>query len=263
MDNKTLALKDGPAIALQRKPVPSASMLIEPAADTEQIVKAWRSYLELKSKLLDDNDYQAIRGKKYIKKSGWRKIQTAFAISDELIREQRKEYSGGVFVYELTVKVSSQNGRFSYGVGSCASNERSFAHKEHDVRSTAHTRAKNRAISDLVGFGEVSAEEVNSDSSASVDYNAGNSGEIFDTQADDQAEPEYKEVSDEQNEAEEEDAGEEPPATLRQRNFLRKLLMDRTGGDNEQFRRLYAGTTGLTKPECSRTISALLNGGSV
>lgn len=30
----------------------------------------------------------------------------------------------------------------------------------HNVRSHAHTRAKNRAISDLCGFGEVSAEEV-------------------------------------------------------------------------------------------------------
>ena len=31
---------------------------------------------------------------------------------------------------------------------------------EHDVYATAHTRAKNRAISDLVGGGEVSAEEM-------------------------------------------------------------------------------------------------------
>jgi hypothetical protein len=45
-------------------------------------------------------------------------------------------------------------------VGACASNERRFAHLDHDVRATAHTRGKNRAIADLVGGGEVSAEEL-------------------------------------------------------------------------------------------------------
>jgi len=34
---------------------------------------------------------------------------------------------------------------------------------EHNVRSHAHTRAFNRAVSNLVGFGEVSAEEVDPD----------------------------------------------------------------------------------------------------
>ena len=45
-------------------------------------------------------------------------------------------------------------------VGSCASNERRFAHIDHDVRAIAHTRSKNRAVADLVGGGEVSAEEI-------------------------------------------------------------------------------------------------------
>ena len=35
-----------------------------------------------------------------------------------------------------------------------------FSNPENDVRGTAHTRAKNRAISDLIGAGEVSAEEI-------------------------------------------------------------------------------------------------------
>ena len=65
------------------------------------------------------------------------------------------------FVIEVVAKVTAKNGRTSVASGSCASNERGFAHLEHDVRSTAHTRAKNRAISDMIGAGEVSAEEVN------------------------------------------------------------------------------------------------------
>ena len=35
-----------------------------------------------------------------------------------------------------------------------------FNNAEHDVLTTAHTRAKSRAIADLVGGGEVSAEEL-------------------------------------------------------------------------------------------------------
>lgn len=37
---------------------------------------------------------------------------------------------------------------------------------EHNIRSHAHTRAFNRAVSNLVGFGEVSAEEVEREESA-------------------------------------------------------------------------------------------------
>ncbi|MFA5271124.1 MAG: hypothetical protein WC412_02135 [Candidatus Omnitrophota bacterium] len=152
-------VQTAPAVALQTKPIKPFSLLIQPVAENEQIILAWENYQELKRKLLNDNDYQVISGKQCIKKSGWRKIQTAFGISDELIKEERKEY-GKHFVYEVTVKTSAQNGRFAFGTGSCSSSERNFAHPEHDVRSTAHTRAKNRAISDLVGGGEVSAEEI-------------------------------------------------------------------------------------------------------
>ena len=35
-----------------------------------------------------------------------------------------------------------------------------FNNAEHDVPSTAHTRAKNRAIADLIGAGEVTADEM-------------------------------------------------------------------------------------------------------
>jgi len=152
-------VQTAPAVALQTKPIKQFSLLIQPVADNEQIVLAWENYQELKRKLLNDNDYQVISGRQCIKKSGWRKIQTAFGISDELIKEERKD-NDKQFIYAITVKASAQNGRFAYGIGSCSSSERKFAHPDHDVRSTAHTRAKNRAISDLVGGGEVSSEEI-------------------------------------------------------------------------------------------------------
>ena len=56
------------------------------------------------------------------------------------------------------------------GVASCDSREKpdSKNRLEHDVATMAHTRAKNRAISDCIGTGEVSAEEmITSDSGKS------------------------------------------------------------------------------------------------
>jgi hypothetical protein len=49
------------------------------------------------------------------------------------------------------------------GIGTCSTTERKFSKPEHDILAIAHTRAKNRAISDLIGLGEVSAEELEAD----------------------------------------------------------------------------------------------------
>lgn len=43
----------------------------------------------------------------------------------------------------------------------------------HNVRSHAHTRAFNRAVSNLVGFGEVSAEEIERDAAPAEDFIVG------------------------------------------------------------------------------------------
>lgn len=241
--------QNGAALALQKRPVLAASPLIQPVANTNEILKAWQNYQELKAKLLDNNDYQIIRAKKYIKKSGWRKIQTAFAISDELIKEERKEYKNNVFVYELTVKVSSQNGRFAYGVGSCASNERNFAHPEHDVRSTAHTRSKNRGVSDLVGFGELSAEEVNyisSDNSASNEAYEDSEGFLAPVYADN-----------------EDSEANDAPITAKQRSYLGKLIYRRCNGGGEQYQSMIEKIEGLNKRQASRMINALLIGSNM
>jgi len=58
-------------------------------------------------------------------------------------------------------------GRSSIGTAIASSREKDrWAHEEHDVYTLCHTRAKNRAIADLVGGGEVSAEEVSPDPGA-------------------------------------------------------------------------------------------------
>ena len=156
-----------PAEALATRE-PADVSIIRPVASADEVMAAWRQFQELKRSLLTIEDYQDIQGKLRIKKSGWRKIAAAFGISDQIVREERREIEGGstggrYFVWEITVRAIAPNGRYSDAVGSCASNERRFAHLDHDVRATANTRAKNRAIADLVGGGEVSAEELDAE----------------------------------------------------------------------------------------------------
>jgi ssDNA-binding Zn-finger/Zn-ribbon topoisomerase 1 len=162
-----------------------SSQVVAPVVTPQQAKEAWNMFQATKKSLLEGSDYQSIitksfRGgswitekKPFVKKSGWRKLATAFNLSDTVIKELRVHYDAMPyrsgkdaivmrpgFVWEMTVRAIAPNGRYAEGVGSCASNERGFAHIEHDVRATAMTRAKNRAISDLIGGGEVSAEEM-------------------------------------------------------------------------------------------------------
>jgi len=146
--------------------VPAPVMtLIEPAAEIEELKKHWLKIQELKKSILDKSDISDIQGKTYVKRSGWRKLQAAFAISDRIISKEREDQGDGQFLWRIEVEAfHPKSGRSSTGVGACSSKERKFAHIDHDVFAIAHTRAKNRAISDLIGLGEVSAEEIEADS---------------------------------------------------------------------------------------------------
>lgn len=231
-----------PAVTLAKIKQPQ-SLLIKPVASTNDIVEAWEDYQNLKAKLLNESDYQIISGKNCIKKSGWRKIQTAFSISDELMSEIRKDYKD-YFVYEITVKTIAPNGRFAFGIGSCASNERKFAHVEHDTRSTAHTRAKNRAIADLVGGGDVSAEEMDHDQNeseeASVDSNYFN--QLF-----------------QGRDTEREKSNDSFSMTDKQKKYLTSLMNERISDNEEREQKLEWLESGISRQEASEAIAELLS----
>jgi len=71
------------------------------------------------------------------------------------------------FVITAVYRAKAPNGQYIDGDGTCDTWESGYPDSMHNVRATAHTRAKNRAIADLVGFGEVSAEEVRDDNTQS------------------------------------------------------------------------------------------------
>lgn len=142
------------------------------------------NYQEAIKALLTPEDYQAIGNRDFKKKSAWRKLATAFRISDEIVNEQL-EYDdlNQIIRARYRVRCTLPNGRTAEGVGVCSIFDKirynatknnsadtktpsnfelrgRFSNAEHDVPSTAHSRAKNRAIADLIGAGEVSAEEM-------------------------------------------------------------------------------------------------------
>lgn len=134
--------------------------IVQVCVSPDEIVRHMRRFQELKAKLLSREDVVTIQGKPCIKRSGWRKFALAFNLSDEINNAVKEALENDNYVWRIWVKCTAPNGRVSYGVGSCSTKERDFAHQEHDVYAIAHTRAKNRAISDLIGSGEVSAEEM-------------------------------------------------------------------------------------------------------
>lgn len=145
--------------------------------DVESAKAFMQNYQEVVEALLDDGDYQKMGKNKFKKKSAWRKLQTAFNISDSIVKEETEvDEKGQIISSKFYVKATLPNGRSSVGVGVCSIFDKitkkdasqpsnfvlrnRFNNAEHDVPSTAHTRAKSRAISDLIGAGEVSAEEL-------------------------------------------------------------------------------------------------------
>ena len=133
---------------------------VQPLFTPEQAAEALRKFERLKKEVLVRDDYQTIAGKQYIKKSGFRRIALCFNLSDRIVEQERTDREDGTFTWRIIVEARADNGRVCNGVAICDSAERNFAHLEHDVYATAHTRAKNRAISDMVAGGVVSAEEM-------------------------------------------------------------------------------------------------------
>ncbi len=157
----------------------------------EQAKREWDEYQRLTQVLLDANDYQSLgRAGRFKKKSAWRKYARAFNITDRVTFEHIERAGDGFPIWaRIRVQAEAPNGRTAEAdheshvterccpaaVGDtcprrgwsnhkvcCKAGCSGRSHWSHpgDLPATALTRAKNRAISDLIGAGEVSAEEM-------------------------------------------------------------------------------------------------------
>ncbi|CAN1304355.1 hypothetical protein LINPERPRIM_LOCUS26171 [Linum perenne] len=109
-------------------------------------VSLFKDYQNAAMEILEKSDYIMISGHPFIKKSGWRKISCFFNLSFE-IKDKSIEFDNDRNVQraEFVVRAHMQGGRFSDGWGSCERREKRFSKPNHDIPSTAETRAKNRA----------------------------------------------------------------------------------------------------------------------
>lgn len=135
--------------------------IVMPAVTADEAVNAFNAYQELAKRITTPEDIQVIQNKEFKKKSFWRKCQRFFNLSVELINERKEINKDNSYTYFVMYRAVAPNGAHCDGDGACTSNEKGRVRSEHDTRATAHTRAKNRSIADLVAFGEVSAEEIN------------------------------------------------------------------------------------------------------
>jgi hypothetical protein len=126
-------------------------------------LEAWRAYQQLCQTVLDENDYATIKGRKARKRSGWAKLRRFMNVSAPIQAERFIEIDGD-WGFEFVVRAIGPDGRYEDGDGSCFHSELAegggIAPTRHNVRAKALTRAKNRATADLIGGGEVSAEEL-------------------------------------------------------------------------------------------------------
>ena len=136
--------------------------LVRPSGSTKDLVNAMNDYQELCQSLLNDSDWQMIQGKRFPKRSAWRKLAVAYGVSFEIRdRQLLWDDDGALKAAEFVIRATAPNGRFADGWGACSVAERNAGRKAvHDIPATAETRAKNRAAADLFGMGEVSAEEI-------------------------------------------------------------------------------------------------------
>jgi len=136
--------------------------------DVVRLVAIVDAFDKFKSMVLKESDFWLDKreNKKRVKKSGWLKYALACNLNLEKVdeREVDKELPPGsgkwVTVFHFDYRAVSQTGRYAEGSGSASTDERAQSDKIiHDTRTLAQTRAMNRAISHLVGGGEISAEE--------------------------------------------------------------------------------------------------------
>lgn len=139
------------------------------AFKTQQALAA--AYDHAVAALIGPNDVQEEKGRTFKKKSAWRKLARHFQISTSVVAVERgwEEAAGEPdYVAVVTVRATAPWGQSAEAVGACATSEAVGRRviTVADALATAETRATNRAVSNLIAMGEVSAEEMSKEAKA-------------------------------------------------------------------------------------------------
>ena len=148
---------------------------VDSVPDVDTAIQQWDAYQKLCKGLLNETDYQKIQVKEkdengnyvsvtrhFKKKSAWQKLSRAFNVDTRIVdRSLERTNMGRVREAYYCVRATLPNGRSVESDALCSRSERGKDKvSDHTIMSTAKTRATNRAIAELIGAGEVSAEEM-------------------------------------------------------------------------------------------------------
>ncbi len=105
----------------------------------------------------------------YIRKSGWRKLAMVFGVNLKVLemdREDHQDGDGSYYLWNARVRAEHlASGKYAEGIGVASSRDQFFTRggkrraDEKDIKLKAQTVGENRAISNLIGGGVMSAEE--------------------------------------------------------------------------------------------------------
>ena len=156
-------------------PQENGIMNVDNVPDVDTAIEQWNAYQKLCKGLLNDTDYQEIEVKEkdedgnyvkvkrhFKKKSAWQKLSRAFNVDTQIIdRDMQRTKMGRIREAYYCVRASLPNGRSVESDALCSRSEKGKDKvSDHTIMTTAKTRATNRAIAELIGAGEVSAEEM-------------------------------------------------------------------------------------------------------
>ena len=140
----------------------------------EDAGQVMRAYQDTCKAVLTRDDVQRVGDREFTTRSGFQKLAAAYGVSTEIvsvdvhteIEHDSNADAHEVMIARAVVRAIHPSGRHAEGDGACSSREKRFRKgdekMDHSLPATAVTRATNRAVSNLVAFGTVSAEEAES-----------------------------------------------------------------------------------------------------
>jgi len=158
-----------PAKVIREEELPQSTAIVQvkefsrPIVTVEQAQQGFREYQALINALVTEKDIVDIKGRKVAKKSGINKLARFFGVSVEIIKEKQETFNASgkvILVAKVWARAILPNGQFRVAGAAASSSEKTnWAHMYNDVFTLAETRAKKRAIEEVVGFGELGEVE--------------------------------------------------------------------------------------------------------
>ena len=159
-------------------PIPPVTQtgLVAPVCSVQESVRIFKEFERAKKEILSGKDVLWIgsdgrpaiegEGSPHIKRSGWRKLARFFGLSWDIEKTEKLTMEQGGYMYKVRVKVWHPAGASVVSEGVSTSQDAFFTKggrqdaKEENIIMKAQTVAINRGIDDILGGGEVSAEEL-------------------------------------------------------------------------------------------------------